>query len=40
MTEVITFEEVIDNYFFSKTLRDATEWSYKEVLRSFLIFAG
>nr|WP_310615768.1 tyrosine-type recombinase/integrase [Pantoea cypripedii] len=40
MTRVMTFDDVLDDYFFSKTLRAATEWSYKKVVRSFLSFAG
>lgn len=40
MMDYVSFYDVLDDYFFSKTLRDATEWSYKKVLRSFLIFAG
>lgn len=34
------FEEVLDDYFFSKSLRPATEWSYRKVARSFISFAG
>ncbi|EBU5085879.1 tyrosine-type recombinase/integrase [Salmonella enterica subsp. enterica] len=40
MENSITFGEIIENYFFSKTLRNATEWSYRKVLKSFLNFAG
>ncbi len=35
-----TFDDVLDDYFFSKSLRPATEWSYRKVLRSFLGFSG
>ncbi|MVQ60535.1 tyrosine-type recombinase/integrase [Salmonella enterica subsp. enterica serovar Bovismorbificans] len=34
------FEEVLDDYFFSKSLRPATEWSYRKVVRSFISFSG
>ncbi|HAU5602973.1 TPA: site-specific integrase [Citrobacter koseri] len=34
------FEDVLDDYFFSKSLRPATEWSYRKVVRSFISFAG
>ncbi|EOT5500033.1 site-specific integrase [Citrobacter koseri] len=34
------FENVLDDYFFSKSLRPATEWSYRKVVRSFISFAG
>ncbi|MBY6257767.1 tyrosine-type recombinase/integrase [Phytobacter diazotrophicus] len=40
MAGVMTFEKVLDDYFFFKTLRVATEWSYRKVLRTFLNFAG
>ncbi|UWM63494.1 site-specific integrase [Enterobacter sp. CP102] len=34
------FEEVLDDYFFSKSLRPATEWSYRKVVRSFMSYTG
>ncbi|MEH5573104.1 tyrosine-type recombinase/integrase [Raoultella ornithinolytica] len=34
------FEDVLTDYFFSKTLRPATEWSYRKVVKSFLRFTG
>lgn len=40
MKNAMTFEEVLTDYFFSKFLRPATEWSYKKVVRSFISFAG
>ncbi len=40
MKESCSFDELIEGYFFSKTLRVATEWSYRKVLKTFLNFAG
>lgn len=40
MKKTCSFEELIEAYFFSKTLRAATEWSYKKVLKTFLNFAS
>lgn len=35
-----TFEDILNDYFFSKSLRPATEWSYRKVVRSFISFSG
>lgn len=40
MKDSCSFDELIEGYFFSKTLRVATEWSYRKVLKTFLNFAG
>ena len=34
------FEYVLTDYFFSKALRPATEWSYRKVVKSFIRFTG
>ncbi|MEI7188572.1 tyrosine-type recombinase/integrase [Dickeya dianthicola] len=39
MTE-IGYESLLDDYFFSKSLRPATEWSYRKVTNSFIRFAS
>ena len=36
----MTFEDILIDYFFNKSLRPATEWSYRKVVRSFIHFAG
>ncbi|WP_373853831.1 tyrosine-type recombinase/integrase [Lonsdalea populi] len=36
----MTFEDVLIDYFFHKSLRPATEWSYRKVVRTFINFAG
>jgi integrase len=38
--KINAFEDVLTDYFFSKALRPATEWSYRKVVKSFLGFAG
>lgn len=38
--KINALEDVLTDYFFSKTLRPATEWSYRKVVKSFLGFAG
>ncbi|CCG86015.1 site-specific integrase [Erwinia amylovora] len=40
MADVMTFDDVLIDYFFSKSLRPATEWSYRKVVKSFISFAG
>lgn len=32
---LINYDDILDDYFFSKTLRPATEWSYRKVVNSF-----
>jgi integrase len=34
------WKQLIDNYFFSKLLREATEWSYEKVVSGFRKFTG
>lgn len=36
----ITYEEILQDYFFNKPLRPATEWSYRKVVNSFIRFTG
>lgn len=38
--EKVSYEEIMEDYFFSKYLRPATEWSYQKVLKSFIKFTG
>ena len=40
MADIVTFEKILDDYFFNKVLRRATEWSYRKVVRTFLEFNG
>ncbi|STQ14715.1 putative integrase [Enterobacter cloacae] len=40
MADIVTFEKILDDYFFNKVLRRATEWSYRKVVRTFLEFYG
>lgn len=35
----VTFEQLIEQYFFSNSLRPATEWSYRKVVRTFQKYA-
>ncbi len=37
---IINYEDIMGDYFFSKTLRPATEWSYRKVLHSFRNYTG
>lgn len=36
----ITWEELLDEYFFARNLRSATEWSYSKVVVGFIRFIG
>lgn len=36
----INYDDILQDYFFSKTLRPATEWSYRKVVNSFILFTG
>lgn len=36
----ITFDDILMDYFFNRTLRPATEWSFRKVMKSFTDFAG
>ncbi|MEQ1966484.1 MULTISPECIES: tyrosine-type recombinase/integrase [Xenorhabdus] len=38
--EKISWDELLDEYFFSHILRPATEWSYRKVIRVFIQFLG
>ncbi len=38
--ELINYEDILGDYFFSKTLRPATEWSYRKVIHSFMRYTG
>lgn len=38
--ENVNYDNLLEDYFFSKSLRPATEWSYKKVLSSFRKFTG
>ncbi|HBC9085949.1 TPA: site-specific integrase [Citrobacter koseri] len=40
MQTVITFEDLLSDYFLNKFLRPATEWSYRKVVNTFSKFAG
>ncbi|NRH23090.1 tyrosine-type recombinase/integrase [Pantoea stewartii] len=40
MSDNITFDDLLNDYFFSKSLREATEWSYRKVVKTFVQFAG
>ncbi|AXF77427.1 tyrosine-type recombinase/integrase [Erwinia tracheiphila] len=40
MEHKMTFEDILTEYFFSKSLRPATEWSYRKVVRSFSTWVG
>jgi len=40
MADIVTFEDILNDYFFNKVLRHATEWSYRKVVRTFLEFYG
>ncbi|MJZ42503.1 site-specific integrase [Salmonella enterica subsp. enterica] len=40
MNTDITWEQLIDEYFFAKPLRSATEWSYQKVYKSFVNYMG
>lgn len=35
-----TWEELLEEYFFARNLRAATEWSYAKVVKGFLKFTG
>ncbi|WP_416776396.1 tyrosine-type recombinase/integrase [Xenorhabdus budapestensis] len=39
-TEKISWDELLEEYFFSHILRSATEWSYRKVTRVFIQFMG
>jgi len=34
----VTFEQLMEHYFFSNSVRPATEWSYRKVVRTFQQF--
>lgn len=36
----ITWQQLIDEYFFAKPLRSASEWSYTKVFKSFVHYMG
>ncbi|EFB9349154.1 site-specific integrase [Escherichia coli] len=36
----LTWDELLDEYFFSRNLRPDTEWSYRKVVRGFVDFMG
>ncbi len=36
----VNYDHILEDYFFSKYLRPATEWSYQKVLKSFIKFTG
>lgn len=36
----LTWDELLDEYFFSRNLRSDTEWSYRKVVRGFVDFMG
>lgn len=38
--ELISYDDILKDYFFSKTLRPATEWSYRKVINSFRRYIG
>ena len=38
--ELISYDDILKDYFFSKTLRPATEWSYRKVVNSFRRYIG
>ncbi|MEW5288537.1 site-specific integrase [Erwinia papayae] len=40
MEQIMTFEDILTDYFFSKVLRPATEWSYRKVVKTFTEFCG
>lgn len=39
MDELLTFEVLLEKYFYAKTLRPDTQWSYCKVVRTFTKFA-
>ncbi|WP_176204132.1 phage integrase SAM-like domain-containing protein, partial [Salmonella enterica] len=36
----ITWQQLLDEYFFAKPLRSASEWSYTKVFKSFVHYMG
>lgn len=40
MASVITFDDILEDYFLRKFLTKSTEWSYQKVLRTFIAFVG
>lgn len=40
MSDNVSFDELLNDYFFSKSLREATEWSYRKVVKTFIKFVG
>lgn len=38
--KLISYDDILKDYFFSKTLRPATEWSYRKVINSFRRYIG
>ncbi|CAI2040555.1 Tyrosine recombinase XerC [Serratia fonticola] len=38
--QLLTFDELLDHYFFSNAVRNDTEWSYRKVVRTFLRFTA
>ncbi len=39
MSEKTTFDDILNDYFFSKVLRPASEWSYRKVVKTFTEFS-
>lgn len=40
MRNEITWDELLEEYFFAHQLRPATEWSYNKVVRGFRRYSG
>lgn len=38
--DTMSYDDILQDYFFSKTLRPATEWSYRKVVSSFIRYTG
>ncbi|AIR87657.1 tyrosine-type recombinase/integrase [Pantoea rwandensis] len=38
MKDAMTFEAILEDYFLNKFLREATEWSYRKVVKTFIEF--
>lgn len=36
---LLTFDELLEHYFFNNSVRQDTEWSYRKVVRTFLRFS-
>jgi integrase len=39
-SQFLTFDELLDHYFFNNSVRDDTEWSYRKVVRTFLLYTA